>query len=279
MDAPQGLPRYRERIIAACASAPSIGGIEYGNKVLALDEDTVVKVGTGVTQEEARNQLFAYETFYGSFHIPEVLDFFEHSSSGIRIGYLVMERVRGKSLAEISMQDSGESMLDQVVLAIVRMRKETFTRPGPIGGGRGSGFPWGDETLESFHLDVTAGEIVISHGDLQRRNMIRRPDGSLCIVDWATAGAYPSYREIAAIMYGRDSDPEYFDGLLTKLKAKMAIGEEEHAKQLLQVQYASLRVCSTAAIRSSSKVFECSFCWRCCMRMTPSSTTSYTHLL
>ncbi|KAK5130444.1 hypothetical protein LTR08_002030 [Meristemomyces frigidus] len=263
MDGFSGSVQSRERIIAACVSAPTIGGVEFGNKVLALDGHTAVKVGTGVTIEEARNQVFAYNSFHASFHVPKVFDFFENYISGIRFGYLVMERIHGRSLADIGLKECGENVLDQVALAIMRMGKETVSRPGPIGGGRGTGFPWGDETLEyelysvedlqecvdrrlrrkGVKLAVTSAQLVISHGDLQRRNMIRCQDESLCIVDWATAGACASYREISAIKYQRDTDPEYFDGLLSNLRARSAFKdwEEEDAERLLDVQYGSLK--------------------------------------
>ena len=42
---------------------------------------------------------------------------------------------------------------------------------------------------------------VFTHGDFQRRNIVVRVDGSLMIVDWASAGFYPAYWEYATAMF------------------------------------------------------------------------------
>ncbi|KAI0148756.1 kinase-like domain-containing protein [Xylariaceae sp. FL1272] len=51
--------------------------------------------------------------------------------------------------------------------------------------------------VRNYRLDFieAAGdtEPVFSHGDISLRNIIRRPDGSLCFVDWEHAGWYPPW--------------------------------------------------------------------------------------
>ncbi|KAG4436788.1 hypothetical protein IFR05_007722 [Cadophora sp. M221] len=42
---------------------------------------------------------------------------------------------------------------------------------------------------------------VFSHADLQRKNIMMRNDGSLVIIDWETAGWYPSYWEYTLAMF------------------------------------------------------------------------------
>ncbi|KAH9221242.1 kinase-like domain-containing protein [Leptodontidium sp. 2 PMI_412] len=42
---------------------------------------------------------------------------------------------------------------------------------------------------------------VFSHADLQRKNILMRNDGSLVIIDWETAGWYPSYWEYTLAMF------------------------------------------------------------------------------
>lgn len=42
---------------------------------------------------------------------------------------------------------------------------------------------------------------IFSHADVQRKNIMVRTDGSLAIIDWETAGWYPSYWEYTLAMF------------------------------------------------------------------------------
>ena len=46
-----------------------------------------------------------------------------------------------------------------------------------------------------------SGTPVFTHDDLQRKNVMVRPDGTISIVDWAASGWYPSYWEYATAMF------------------------------------------------------------------------------
>ncbi|KAH8902911.1 hypothetical protein BR93DRAFT_221671 [Coniochaeta sp. PMI_546] len=48
---------------------------------------------------------------------------------------------------------------------------------------------------------LQADRSVFSHNDLQRKNIIIRPDGKVVIVDWAGAGWYPPFWEYATAMF------------------------------------------------------------------------------
>ena len=51
-------------LIKYCANPPHeciLGGIPYGNKVVQISSQAVVKFGVGVTKAEADNQVTAYE--------------------------------------------------------------------------------------------------------------------------------------------------------------------------------------------------------------------------
>ncbi|KAJ3496156.1 hypothetical protein NLG97_g2862 [Lecanicillium saksenae] len=50
-----------------------------------------------------------------------------------------------------------------------------------------------------------SGSAVFTHGDLQMRNILVQPDGSITIIDWAMSGWYPTYWEYVAAISGFDS--------------------------------------------------------------------------
>jgi len=89
--------------------------------------------------------------------------------------------------------------------------------PGPLGGGPSRGMFWEDDypcfpsttALEDWINQRIFGEkpkvsfrrtpLVLCHMDLTPRNMIELSDGSLCILDWASAGFYPHVFEVAML--------------------------------------------------------------------------------
>ena len=46
------------------------------------------------------------------------------------------------------------------------------------------------------------GKPTFTHADLQTKNLMLRPDGTVVILDWETAGWYPRYWEYAATIFG-----------------------------------------------------------------------------
>ncbi|KND86831.1 hypothetical protein TOPH_08505 [Tolypocladium ophioglossoides CBS 100239] len=62
--------------------------------------------------------------------------------------------------------------------------------------------------------------IVFTHGDLQRKNIILREDGVAVVIDWETAGWYPEYWEYALAMFAcgswEDDWHEFVGHILTE---------------------------------------------------------------
>lgn len=86
-----------EELIALCFSLARevLGGAPYGNIVIKISDQAVVKFGVGVKEEEANNQRRAYELLNPSVvRIPRVYRFFVDE----RFGYLVMEYMKGQVL-------------------------------------------------------------------------------------------------------------------------------------------------------------------------------------
>ncbi|KAH7354793.1 hypothetical protein BKA65DRAFT_475271 [Rhexocercosporidium sp. MPI-PUGE-AT-0058] len=87
--------------IIECCIHPNrqiIGGQPYGNLVVKLSEELVVKFGAGVSVEEADNQRKTYELLdSGVVRVPRVVRYFtrtvDHTSRPT--GYLVMEYIHG----------------------------------------------------------------------------------------------------------------------------------------------------------------------------------------
>ena len=61
---------------------------------------------------------------------------------------------------------------------------------------------------------------VFTHGDLQRKNVIIKEDGTAVLIDWETAGWYPEYWEYALAMFAcgawRDDWHEYLGHILAE---------------------------------------------------------------
>jgi hypothetical protein len=59
---------------------------------------------------------------------------------------------------------------------------------------------------------------VFTHGDFQRKNILVKDDGNLVLIDWESAGWYPSYWEYALAMFAcggwRDDWHKYVAGVL-----------------------------------------------------------------
>jgi hypothetical protein len=81
-----------DELIAYCANPPVsqiLGGAPYGNKVIRLSDDQVIKFGIVVTREEAENRKRAFDLVDRNIvRVPRVDRFFEDGSG---LGYLVME--------------------------------------------------------------------------------------------------------------------------------------------------------------------------------------------
>lgn len=227
-----------------------IGKYKEAIRVVKLSNDIAVKVGRGVTAAKARTQEFAHQNVDPSIvHVPEVYRFFERdydprwSSS---VGYLFMEYVPGRTLAEIDLdvRDDIVPRISQIIahLGQIEVRNDLKDAvPGPIGGGRPRGSLWGEdgagETLTCVS-DLNAwlnkrlslqndSPLVLCHLDLARRNMILRDDNTISLADWGCAGLYPRFYETTTIPYLIPWDALYQKPLIEATNTLLSLTDEE----------------------------------------------------
>ena len=61
-------------------------------------------------------------------------------------------------------------------------------------------------SMHLLHLHPCPCELVFCHLDIAPRNLLRQEDGSLCLIDWASAGYYPRLFEFGMQWIGRRND-------------------------------------------------------------------------
>lgn len=105
-----------------------------------------------------------------------------------------------------------------IARALAHFRQIRSDRPGPLGAGIARGILWSacDPISPSSTIDIetyyntkqlqrheklrlNGFPLSLCHLDLVPRNVLRLEDGSLCVVDWASAGFYPRFFEICTL--------------------------------------------------------------------------------
>ncbi|KAJ5782403.1 hypothetical protein N7457_004177 [Penicillium paradoxum] len=197
--------------------------LRHGNVVM-LTNRICVKYGSRIDLSEASAMLFISENT--SIPVPKVLCAFVHSGCT----YIVMERIEGDIIGNGWVRRSADSqtrLLSQLKEMIMEMRElqppantvasvdgrslfdcrigGPFMRFGPFA------------TIQDFHrhlrggmefdsrLDPDVQDLIkrqnnswpmkFTHGDLSSLNILARGDTIVGIIDWETAGWYPSYWE------------------------------------------------------------------------------------
>jgi len=196
------------RCLGAAFPEGHLGGDQYGNKVLRLDAEVVVKYGVGVTKDEAVNQEKARELLDPKIvRVPKVYSFFEDDSSR---GYLVMEFMEGdlkESISEASEIRKLSAILDH--FAGIKSSK-----PGALGEGPSRALIFGQSDPPTFKtiqeleewfndrlleptskLTLAGSELILCHLDLFLRNILWAKDQPPCLLDWASAGFFPRILE------------------------------------------------------------------------------------
>lgn len=185
-----------------------ISEIEGGHSIIKVSNDVVIKCGVDFTQQEADNQKKAFQLIDQTIiQVPRVYRYVAWSN----IGYLVMEYIDGEPLRTFD---------DPKICAAIGSFLDHFTyirsdQPGPLGAGPARGILWeardsispssiGD--IENYyntrqlqwhrHLDLQSFSLSLCHLDLAPRNVLKLQEGSLCLLDWASAGFYPRFFEI-----------------------------------------------------------------------------------
>jgi aminoglycoside phosphotransferase len=194
--------------------------------VLFLSERICVKYGTRATFSEASTIQFVAK--HTSILVPRVYCAFASQNRT----YIVMERIHGEPVGAGWFKRSEESrakILNQLKNMVEEMRR--ITPPEGIGVAHVDGGPLYDprlpgtsnrfgpfRTIQDFHRHLRQGleahpeheseisklisqqdelrsPLVFTHGDLSSLNVLASGDKIVGIVDWETAGWYPSYWE------------------------------------------------------------------------------------
>ncbi|USP80544.1 kinase-like protein [Curvularia clavata] len=199
---------------------------ERRSKVLFASDKICIKYGRTATLNEASALQFIAK--HTSIPVPRVYCAFIHQHRT----YIVMERMRGEPVARGWTRRSEESkakILDQLKKMVEEMRR--ISPPEDVGVASVNGGPLYDvrlpgtafyfgpfKTVQDFHkflrndlkahpglsADVnelisrqenTSSGLVFTHGDLSSFNILASGDEVVGIIDWETAGWYPSYWE------------------------------------------------------------------------------------
>lgn len=226
-------------IVALCETSPPISGCSFGNQLVKISESLVAKFGIGVTKQEAENQNYASRNVNTTIlYIPRVFRFFQATCLGFRMGFIVMEYVRGVSLESIDVHANPHlaKLTIDAIRHLATIPAPSSQGPGPVGGGPARGYLWSDEgtrygftsikDMEDWmntrfsivkmpHISFAQHQkISMRHMDLVRRNIYLLPDSTICFLDWAFAGFYPDIFEIYTFRELRGTDDTWFTQLL-----------------------------------------------------------------
>lgn len=230
-----------------------VGGVMYGNRVVKLSEEIVVKFGRGVTVEEVDNQRKALELLDRNIvRVPQVYRYFTQPAEGYPPrGFLVMEYVHGDI---IESPDSRQiTQLTQILSYFAGVHGE---HPGPLQRGVSHGLLWeenGKPTFESIQqmerwlnfrlpkvesnkLDLGKYPLVLCHLDLAPRNILWLKDGSVCLLDWASAGFYPRFFEVCLLKIMENTHGAYEATLIERMEP-LTDNEEIQLSLLLRSFY------------------------------------------
>ncbi|KAL2430629.1 hypothetical protein ABEF95_012076 [Exophiala dermatitidis] len=205
----------------------------WSPSLLRLSPWTCVKLGTFRDLCEARTmQYIASNT---SIPVPKVYCSFQRrrKSDGTTTTYVVMERIRGETLASAWPTLSASSR-DKILLQLRHFVQEMRNLPAPKREHKISNVDGGSlwdcrlvsgvdrfgpfKDAQAFHLFLRNGlekappelpevdemiklqardwgPVVFTHGDLSSLNILVRGDRIVGIVDWETAGWFPPYWE------------------------------------------------------------------------------------
>lgn len=246
-------PFGREEIVSRCSQALPDDCLyyqPYGNKVLRLSDELVVKFGFCLSQDEARNQTKAYELIDQRIvRVPRVYDWFEHED----LGYIVMEFVDGAKARSLDEPLIAQSLSD-IVLYFQSLKSNTV---GPLARGPyhpiifGEDDPpnfqmisdmeaWFNERLMDPSAKVSLGQfgLVLCHLDLTCRNILWQPGKPPCVLDWGWAGFYPRlFEKCCQILVGREEDGE------TISKMQLSTAEEVQVELVLRAWHNQQRFC------------------------------------
>jgi len=204
-------PEQRNDVIACCHHASPdecLDYQEYGNIVLKLGPDKVVKFGPMVSRDEAENQAsVAGMVNQETVRVPKVYDWFEDAKGW---GYLVMEFMDGEK-AKCLTEDIHAPQLLKVLEHLHSLKAGTI---GPLHRGPHQAILFGEGPSpklssvqdveawftrrlcdDSVRVDISDFDLVLCHLDFTCRNILWKEGRPPCLLDWAWAGFYPRFFE------------------------------------------------------------------------------------
>ena len=152
------------------------------------------------------------------------------------VSYIVMQYIDGDLLSEVwstMSENTRHNIREQILDIFPRLHSLKSDNPGPVGGGVSEGAfftlygagpfesraeleTWFNErwlVCQDFgiatHTTSFTGRfehLVMCHRDIHLRNMILDRNSKLWLIDWANAGYYPVYLEIAVILSNHRED-------------------------------------------------------------------------
>ncbi|TVY90081.1 hypothetical protein LAWI1_G007131 [Lachnellula willkommii] len=218
-----------------------------GSTVVKLSEEVVVKFGWRVTAEEADNQRKAFELLDRNIvRVPQLYRYFTRSDErGFPpTGYIVMEYIHGEIC-----QSPDSSQIDKIAHILLYFSSIQNKHPGPLQRGISHGLLWEENGKPAFQtvqqmegwlnfrlpkvgakLSLQEYPLVLCHLDLAPRNIIWLPDGSVCLVDWASAGFYPRFFEFCLLKIMECSHGNYELTLIDRMEK---LSEDEQTQMVL----------------------------------------------
>ncbi|TVY55478.1 hypothetical protein LCER1_G004565 [Lachnellula cervina] len=228
-----------------------------GSTVLKLSEEVVVKFGWNVTAEEADNQRKAFELLDRSIvRIPQLYRYFSRSDEkGFPpTGYIVMEYIHGEIC-----QSPDSNQIEKIAQVLLYFSSIHGQQPGPLQRGISRGLLWEENGKPAFKTvqqmeswlnvrlpDVEAKltlqeyPLVLCHLDLAPRNIIWLPDGSVCLVDWSSAGFYPRFFEVCLLKIMECSHGNYELTLIDRME-KLSEDEDTQMRLLQRSFYNGIK--------------------------------------
>lgn len=201
-----------DEIVAFCANPP------LGTRLVEWPYSSPYKfsptllVKPGATRVEIENQQSAAKLLHPAIiRVPRVCHYFEHQEPyhGIMLGYILMEFIPGQVKSAETLENEDYEKLTNLLLYFQGIRRDF---PGTLtlnASGRSYNPPFDEDGVElggrveemekwfytrlfkRQRISFTHSEFVFCHRDFAPRNIIWCQEGSIGLVDWASAGFYP----------------------------------------------------------------------------------------
>lgn len=240
-----------EELVSYCTQPNPVRNVihelEGGHSVVRISTDAVIKYGFGITKEEADNQRQAYHLIDPTIiRVSRVYQYFARND----VGYIVMEFIDGEPLS--STEDV--STCEKIVKALAHFSRIQNHQPGPLGGRIARGLLWLEcdfisptcaHDIENYFntrqlrrhqkLELDGQQFILCHLDIAPQNILKLEDGSLCLIDWASAGFYPRSFEICTMRLNIRTQ-DYCNSRVLRLLGTFD-EDEENQIQLLEKAY------------------------------------------